>query len=183
MADEFEIDKRVEAARRAESKTPARRAVPYSEQEKKKKLAGYVEVPPDRWQSLPIRSHIRYEINTGEFRPGGFIQNRWTKDGNIPMLHLENGFDSRKPGYRKWPVAFGDVKTIWTRPGDLEGAGSGSTSSTASTPTASPDLTARVAEIEARIGRLEAAVSTMKNVLLKQLRSAGTTSLRTADDI
>lgn len=85
----------------------------YTTSDQERLLIGYDVVPPDAWLCLTPRTHIRYVTTNGEFRRGGFIHS--VKAHNGAIIFVENGLDSRQPGYVKWPVAINKVETIWRK--------------------------------------------------------------------
>lgn len=77
-------------------------------------LQNYSLIPADKWDDIEKGTHIRYETTTGAFRRGGFLQNKYKKDGR-PMFHLQTGFNQAAPGYKSWPVALEDTAKIWSK--------------------------------------------------------------------
>lgn len=86
----------------------------YTADQIEKLLDGYDEVPAEARYSIPKGSHIRYQLVSDEFRPGGYVQNAYQLKGK-PTLHLENSKDPKDAKYAKWPVVLEDVKVMWKK--------------------------------------------------------------------
>jgi hypothetical protein len=87
---------------------------PLTDNEKKELLVGYAVVPPDTWETIPYKSHIRYIKTDGSFVRGGFFKNLWVK-GGMSMLQLENNLNRKAPGYVTWAVPFDTIKVVYKK--------------------------------------------------------------------
>ena len=81
---------------------------------KEDKLKGYRLLEKDKWYDLPTGTHIRYEKG-GQFRTGGFIQNKYIGKDHAKHFFLQTGFDPRAPGYLKWGINLDEIDKIWIK--------------------------------------------------------------------
>lgn len=113
MAFEYNIDQRVQEVK-AGRQYPAKKVTDWTEEKKAEALVGYKELSEEEWSKLPVRAHVRYLRKDGSWKPGGYVRNHFTKDGQSGM-YLENKFDSKAAGYASWPIMQLDIKKIWVR--------------------------------------------------------------------
>lgn len=79
-----------------------------------KLLTDYIEVPREKWSSLPNRIHIRYLRKDGNFRRGGFIKNIWSNVKNDSttaeffQLSTTLSYNSKN-----WKVPFSSIDKVW----------------------------------------------------------------------
>jgi hypothetical protein len=75
------------------------------------KLIGYIKVPNEEWDKIPVTSHIRYLTINDEFRTGGFVDRHGEKNGNKYIV--------LRPGLTKdiktFVVYLYKVKTVWKK--------------------------------------------------------------------
>lgn len=87
----------------------------YTPEQIKELVEGYIIVPPDKWDDIPIGSHIRYIKNDGVFVRGGFVTSHWLNKENKQFIHLANSFKKKNQGYATWPVAHESVSKIYKK--------------------------------------------------------------------
>ena len=87
-----------------------------TEDEQKKLLMGYEEVPNQKWESLINNIHIRYLRKDGIFRRGGFVKNTWVGlHGNSQgkkCIQLSSNINYNS---NKWTICFDDIDKIWQK--------------------------------------------------------------------
>ena len=91
-----------------------------TEDEKRELLVGYITVPPEKWDTIPYKSHIRYVKDDGTFVRGGFFKNYWKGKDETQMMQLENNLNRKTQGYATWAVALTGVKTIYKKVGKAQ---------------------------------------------------------------
>lgn len=84
---------------------------------------GYIKIPRELWDYLPIASHIRFfKVDDGNpkntrFRPGGYLKNHLVSNDNRKLFLIENreGGNTRDTGYISFPMAHKDIAEVWKR--------------------------------------------------------------------
>lgn len=84
---------------------------------------GYIKVPRELWDYLPVASHIRFfKVDDGtpkntRFRPGGYLKNHMVSTDNRKLFLIENrqGGNTRDTGYISFPMAHKDLAEVWKR--------------------------------------------------------------------
>jgi len=92
-------------------------SVVYSDNDIKKMLEGYVDVPCEKWPILKNRTHIRYKRKDGSFRRGGFILYQWIGTNELEgkrFIQLSN-HPYRSPSSHNWRVSYDDLDCIWKK--------------------------------------------------------------------
>jgi hypothetical protein len=91
-------------------------------EEQNEKLVGYIEVPPQFWDHIKFRVHIRYYTKDEGFRTGGFVlQNPFIfksqDDGTEKKyIKLQNGFNEKAGNYMHWMVDYENLDKIFMKP-------------------------------------------------------------------
>jgi hypothetical protein len=91
----------------------------------RKKLEGYVKVPPHYWPFVKYATHARYLEKTGEFRGGGFVlKNPFdtvVQGGGAPkrFIKMQNNF-GRGAGHKEWIVAYEDIAHLYAKASGVE---------------------------------------------------------------
>jgi hypothetical protein len=93
----------------------------YSNAQIKKLLEGYIEVPRDKWDDIPTRSHIRYIKKDGKFVRGGFVSNHWLNKEGDKFIHLANSFARKGKKPATWPMAHATVSRVFKKTGKDSG--------------------------------------------------------------
>lgn len=94
----------------------------WTEEEIAKKLAGYLEIPPEFWDQVRYGEHVRYFTKKDGFRPGGFVlKNPYDikpkgAANEKRFIRLQNGFVEKAAGYAVWPVAYEDLERLYVKP-------------------------------------------------------------------
>jgi hypothetical protein len=85
----------------------------------------YIKLTEEYFDHIPNGAHIRYvkKQKDGEpvtpaedrFRPGGFLQSHFEKDGKKFMLIGNKIATKGKPGDITFPVAYEDIQLLWKK--------------------------------------------------------------------
>ena len=86
---------------------------------------GFVEIPPEEWDSFKYNDFIRYLRNDGSFRKGGYFKNSWVgnygKSNGKKCIQLSS---VSKFGGKTWQICHSDVSKIWKGKNKVEHSGS-----------------------------------------------------------
>ena len=85
----------------------------YNQEEIKTMLLGYDVLPPEMYELLKPGNHIRYKTKDGKFRRGGYVHN--VKVNGDKVIFLETSKNSKDSNYKKWPVYFANLDTVWKK--------------------------------------------------------------------
>ena len=93
----------------------------WTEAEQGEKLLGYIEVPPNMWETIRYGTHLRYFSKAEGFRTGGFVLKN--PFDTVPaeagtekrFMKLQNGFNEKAYGYVQWIVAYEDTQSIYIK--------------------------------------------------------------------
>ena len=86
----------------------------YTPEQIKGLLKGYVLVPVEKYDSIPINSHVRYFKTDGTFVRGGFVTSHWLDKNGKSFIHLANSFKKGK-NYATWPVAHENCSKVYKK--------------------------------------------------------------------
>jgi len=137
--------------------------------EQEKLLENYAEVPKDKWEKIPVGSHVRYLRKDGGFRSGGFIQSMWSKimgDQQMSYFQLGKYQNSKK----NWKLPLISVDKLWVSNVGIEN------------PKIKEDISANAEDLEylkSAVEQLKADMSKMNNEqnrilnLIKKLHKLG----------
>ena len=83
--------------------------------EQKELLVGYVIAPPESWNELPYRAHLRYIKIDGSFVRGGFFKNFWKRNDGQQMMQLENNLNRKAQNYSTWAAPLSSIRTLYKK--------------------------------------------------------------------
>lgn len=87
----------------------------YTDNEIKKLLEDYTEIPKVSWDTLKINEHIRYFSKDNKFRRGGFIKTVYTKNNKKSFI-IGTMIDNRQgQNGITFPVAFDDISKLYKK--------------------------------------------------------------------
>jgi hypothetical protein len=87
----------------------------YTDNEIKKLLEDYTEIPKASWDTLKINDHIRYFSKDNKFRRGGFIKTIYNKN-NKKFFLIGTMIDNRNgQNGITFPVAFEDISKLYKK--------------------------------------------------------------------
>lgn len=93
---------------------PSYASTVYTPEDQEKLLIGYELVPRESWLHIPSGVSIRYMLNDGKFRRGGYVHNILQPKSTHPgTIFVETNKSSSAPGYHKWPIVIDNIKYIW----------------------------------------------------------------------
>lgn len=96
----------------------------YTKLEIKKLLEGYIEVPSELYEQIPVGAHVRYLKKGTEpagirFKPGSYVKNHWTNKDGTKFIQLQNrAYDIGGKGYFEFPITPNNVEKIWKKISD-----------------------------------------------------------------
>ncbi len=97
-----------------------------TEEEKRERLEGYFQVPPDYWAYVQYSTHVRYINKEGEFFSGGFVlKNPFDvkpQGGDVEkrFIKLMNGFNKAAREHKEWIVAYEDIEFFYAKGSGIE---------------------------------------------------------------
>ena len=90
-----------------------------TDQERKDKLINFIEVPQDQIKEIRPGTYARYELKTGEYRPGGVVlenplvtTNEYTKE-SISSIKFYSGVKKNRV---EWTLRYEDIGHIYVKP-------------------------------------------------------------------
>jgi hypothetical protein len=89
---------------------------PLTEDEQREKLAGYANIPRDKWPFLVHENHIRYITKDGEFNTGGFIASNNINDAEKGRrIKIKNSLFKTNHGYSEYLVNYSDIEFLYCK--------------------------------------------------------------------
>lgn len=101
------------------------RAVTFTADEQRAKLAGYVTVPPEFWPNVAYGTHVRFLKKAGEFQGGFILNNPFDTKVKGTMTEkrffkLQSGFNKQAKDHLEWIIAYEDVDFLYAKGNGVE---------------------------------------------------------------
>jgi hypothetical protein len=93
----------------------------WTDEEKRERLTGYLEIPAQYWENVRYGAHVRYCTKKDGYKPGGFVvRNPFDtkargEAAEKRFMKLQNGFNEKAAGYASWLVAYEDLDQVFVK--------------------------------------------------------------------